>query len=121
MEEAKEKILYDKYPELFGQKDLSMQETCMCWGIDCGNGWFEILDQMCKELQALKQPLQFTQIKEKFGTLRVYTNHCSDESEHIISKACDSSENTCEMCGQPGKLDGKTWLSTRCTVCKKGD
>lgn len=39
--------LFDKYPKIFRQKDLSMQQTSMCWGIDCGNGWFNIIDTLC--------------------------------------------------------------------------
>lgn len=26
--------LFEKYPKIFRQKDLSMNETCMCWGIE---------------------------------------------------------------------------------------
>lgn len=111
--------LYDRYPKLFVQKDLSMMQTCMCWGIDCGDGWFLILDQMCTELQTLNQELQFTQVKEKFGTLRVYLNNYSDEAEHIISKACDASEITCEACGDPGSINNGGWLSVRCSPCRK--
>ena len=28
-----------------------MQETCMCWGFSCGNGWFNILDQLMGSIQ----------------------------------------------------------------------
>lgn len=24
-----------------------MQETCMCWGFSCGDGWFNLIDQLC--------------------------------------------------------------------------
>ncbi len=43
--------LYEKYPKIFGQKDLSMQETAMCWGIACGDGWYNILDVLCNAIQ----------------------------------------------------------------------
>ena len=26
--------LYNDFPKIFKQKDLSMKETCMCWGIE---------------------------------------------------------------------------------------
>jgi hypothetical protein len=68
--------LYDKYPMLFRQKDLSAQETCMCWGIACGDGWFNIIDDACKELTELAKAnnavIEFVQVKEKFGGLRLY-------------------------------------------------
>ena len=38
--------LFNKYPKIFRQKDLSMMETCMCWGIDTDEGWFFLLDQL---------------------------------------------------------------------------
>lgn len=45
--------LFEKYPKIFVQKDLSMKETSMCWGIDCGDGWYTLLDCLCFELQKL--------------------------------------------------------------------
>ena len=31
--------LYNKYPEIFADKDKSMQETAMCWGIETPDDW----------------------------------------------------------------------------------
>jgi hypothetical protein len=28
-----------------------MQETCMCWGFSCGDGWFNILNQLMGNIQ----------------------------------------------------------------------
>ena len=42
--------LYNKYPKIFIQKDLSIQQSCMPWGIDCGNGWYTLLDQLCSRI-----------------------------------------------------------------------
>lgn len=70
------KELIEKYPELFKQYTMSMSETCMCWGIECGAGWVGILEFMCKRMESLRlkfdMVIEFSQIKEKFGTLRVY-------------------------------------------------
>lgn len=46
-----EKELYTKYPKIFRQHTLPMTETCLCWGIDCGNGWFCLIDKLCQEIQ----------------------------------------------------------------------
>ena len=43
--------LYKKYPKIFGQKDLDMTQTAMCWGIDCGDGWYNIIDTLCAHIQ----------------------------------------------------------------------
>jgi hypothetical protein len=71
-----EKKLYEKYPSLFRDKDAPMNVTCMCWGIDCDNGWYDILDELCSELMKLKgsELIHFSQIKQKYGTLRVYVD-----------------------------------------------
>ena len=44
--------LYKKYPKIFEQKDLPMTQTCMCWGVDCGDGWYWILDMLCGTIQS---------------------------------------------------------------------
>lgn len=45
-----EKRLYDKYPLLFKEHDKPMNETAMCWGCQCSDGWFDIIDAMCEAL-----------------------------------------------------------------------
>jgi hypothetical protein len=52
MREDLQNKLYQKYPKLFRHKDLPMQETCMCCGICTGDGWYNILDALCSEIQA---------------------------------------------------------------------
>lgn len=180
MNEVFEKKL-DKYPKLFEQRNWSMMETCMCWGIDCGSGWFTIIDKACANIQqhvnshrqmrasalrynrALKYAIagnkqylfnfyknlykdtsiidariaeevkqakfrhvpehmpqiQFTQIKEKFGGLRLYTNYSDAYIDGVISMASSMSESTCETCGQPGKMRGKGWYYTACDLDSK--
>lgn len=47
--ELQQKI-FDKYPKIFGDRTKPMTETCMCWGIDVGDGWYEIIDTLCEAL-----------------------------------------------------------------------
>ncbi len=44
--------LCKKYPKLFRDRHASMQVTCMCWGFDIGNGWFNIIDNLCWNIQS---------------------------------------------------------------------
>lgn len=44
--------LFKKYPKIFRQKDLPMTETAMCWGIDCGDGWYWLIDNLCHSIQS---------------------------------------------------------------------
>ena len=44
-------LLCEKYPKMMVNRDKPMQETCMCWGFECGDGWFNILDQLMDNIQ----------------------------------------------------------------------
>lgn len=51
MNEDFDKVLCEKYPLIFADRNKSMQESCMFWGISTGPGWFNILDQLCASIQ----------------------------------------------------------------------
>jgi len=46
-----DKQLCDKYPKIFANRYADMTTTAMCWGFDCGDGWYNILDQLCSQIQ----------------------------------------------------------------------
>jgi hypothetical protein len=50
MKKELEKQIFDKYPELFARKDLPARQTCMCWGLECGNGWYRLIDATCGQI-----------------------------------------------------------------------
>ena len=60
----------------------------------------------------------FTDIKEKFGELRVYTSHMTDNLFKILEAYCAISRNVCIVCG---KLDvpmvNRGWISPYCRDC----
>ena len=86
-----------RFPILFQHRKLSMQETCMCWGIECPKGWYHILDQLCTVLEFLN--MEFTknygiaiiadQVKEKFGTLRFYFTIRNVNNDGVVSDLTD--------------------------------
>ena len=51
MKQELDKLLCEKYPKMMVNRNKNMQETCMCWGFDCGDGWFQILDQLMGNIQ----------------------------------------------------------------------
>jgi hypothetical protein len=51
MKQELDKLLCEKYPKMMVNRNKPMQETCMCWGFECGNGWFNILDQLMGNIQ----------------------------------------------------------------------
>jgi hypothetical protein len=51
MKQELDKLLCEKYPKMMINRNKNMQETCMCWGFECGDGWFNILDQLMGNIQ----------------------------------------------------------------------
>lgn len=66
------------HPLLFARAKLPMRCTCMCWGIECGDGWYEPLRDLSDQLEAINLnegrkwgiAIRAEQVKEKYGTLR---------------------------------------------------
>lgn len=51
MNQELDAALCAKYPKMFVNRNKSMQETCMCWGFECGEGWYNIINQLCGNIQ----------------------------------------------------------------------
>jgi hypothetical protein len=51
MKQELDKLLCEKYPKIMVNRNKPMIETCMCWGFDCGDGWYNILDQLMSNIQ----------------------------------------------------------------------
>ena len=154
-----------------------MTQTAMCWGIDTGDGWYNIIYSACRLIQfhinekrrararalkynrlldkalkgnekplsdyyhniyrdnaakimfanAIKNPkmenvpakmhqISFTQVKEKFATLRIYTDYSDDYIDGVLDMASAASSKTCEVCGAAGKIYGQYWLYALCST-----
>jgi len=115
--ELQEKLIA-KYPVLFQDTSKSMQESCMCWGVEFSDGWYDIFDQLCEYLTKItgrsihlrrkqadaegekylkvKYPgIKFEQVKEKFGTMCVYWSQLPMEDHDNIASQLEN----------PGELD----------------
>ena len=122
MREELDKLLCEKYPKMFVNRHKSMQETCMCWGFSCGDGWFDLIDQLCSNIQNyidqnkhLNVPqVTVDQVKEKFGTLRFYVTGGNELIQGMIWFAESMSGRICETCGAPGKRQGQGYIYTAC-------
>ena len=51
MKKELDEYLCKVYPKMMVNRNKSMQETCMCWGFECGDGWFQILNQLMGNIQ----------------------------------------------------------------------
>lgn len=114
--------LCEAFPLLYANRHGSPRETCMCWGFECGDGWFDVIWKASQKLESILQALpederfRAAQIKEKFGGLRLYLDGPSTpEAEEIIREAEALASQTCEDCGQPGSVDrSHPWVRTLC-------
>jgi hypothetical protein len=123
--ELQEKV-FNEFPEICRGSKLSSREHCLGRGIETDDGWFPIIYAMSKavdvHLKKLKdagKPLdfEFTQIKEKFATLRVYDNGGDEFIDGVIATAEILSSITCEVCGRTGYRsvnERGSWVKTLC-------
>ena len=52
MRDELDKMLCERYPKMFVNRYADMKETAMCWGFDIGDGWFNIIDHLCNNIQS---------------------------------------------------------------------
>lgn len=120
MKQELDDLLCERYPLIFAKRHDSMQETCMCWGFSCGDGWFTLIDTLCERLQFDTDhngapQVVATQVKEKFGELRFYIGAGTERQYGMIDFATAMSAHICEKCGKPGQmLSNDGWYLVRC-------
>ena len=139
MRQELDDALCEKYPKIFRDRHASMTHTAMCWGFECYDGWYNIIDTLCYQIQhyidgtnerrdlLLKNnpyniaipdeipQVVASQVKEKFGTLRFYADGGNERIDGMIRMAEAMSSVTCEVCGNIGSLrNSGGWYSTCC-------
>jgi len=121
-----EEQLVQKYPLLFRGRDLPKSENLMMFGCECGDGWYEIIDRACSLISGYfkgkDSDFKWFQIKEKYGTLRLYYNGGEGFGGYVdgvISMAESLSAVTCEQCGNAGSRRGGGWIVTLCDSCSE--
>ena len=79
----KRQEILEKYPSLYREKDLPMEESCMHWGLDVPEDWLPVIDKLSYALtnpyrvglgggRIIKPKFIAKQVKIKFGELRFY-------------------------------------------------
>ena len=86
-----------------------------------GNGWHGLIDEAYDLLEP--HEIQVTQVKEKFGQLRIYTGIMTAEVADVLDEKIwaieERSMSVCESCGQPSTLQSRVgWLKSICNTCK---
>ena len=144
MNQELDEQLCAKYPKIFVNRNADMRTTAMCWGFECGDGWYNIIDKLCgniqshidwsiknnawdlekdtKNVRSIIPQVVAVQVKEKFGSLRFYYDGGDDYIRGLSVMAESMSMVTCETCGAPGKTRGRGWMYTACdTHAQEGD
>jgi hypothetical protein len=112
---------YESYYKIF---PLSLKDKPI---FECGPGWRDILFNFLEDMEILikdKYNIEddlfpsIIQIKEKYGTLRIYPNFYPDELDDMIEDVELKSSKICEVCGNPGRLIPDKWMRVRCKDCQ---
>lgn len=110
--------LKTKYPYMFEGPNI---------GIDLYHGWLPTFEAACdavdKLLGADKAGFHFRQVKEKFGSARIYwaSKNQDKEVENAISQVLDdaekATESLCIVCGAPAEIKKYGgWSACLCDV-----
>ena len=110
--------LVEKYPKILKDYEGNEMETCMHWGFEHNDGWYDLLDKGMEKIQRYCDlagcQLIADQIKEKFGDLRFYyhTDQAGAVDSEILSDIVDSMERkSSKICENTGELG---------CLCKRG-
>ena len=94
--------------------------------LECNDGWIWLIDELCDALQwdtdKNKHPqVVASQVKEKFATLRFYTNGIDERQDGMIDFVCAFSAKVCERCGSMDKVSVTQgyWKKSLCVKCMK--
>lgn len=97
--------------------------------IQCGDGWFSVLAVCFMQLDRLiaaeppdkRAAYRAVQVKEKFGTLRVYQDKAPTNAMGVVIEEAERmSAKTCDVCGKRGEsrsgagVSNPFWIRVRC-------
>jgi hypothetical protein len=111
--QAKIALLKSKFPKVFDQLDwLNIQD-----------GWIGLVERLAAVIEIylgtripeeLKDQVYFTEIKQKFGQLRVGMSNYTPYVRGAIAMAQVESYHICEVCSERGSLRHMSWISILC-------
>lgn len=113
--------LRGRHPGYFRDLYGDPLETCLHRGLECEDGWFGIIERLCRMLEEVAPPgFRFTQVKEKFGRLTIYSAEGTEGTRRLIEGAREESLGTCEICGSTRGVATRSgrWVKTVCDDCE---
>ena len=97
-----------------------LEEKAETWKHSVGPGWHPLIERFAKNVdyrvsKGEMPPVEFSQIKEKFGTLRIYTQGGNELTSILEAFVEDLSGYYCEDCGKLATMGNKQgWFRTTC-------
>ncbi len=123
--DAEAMAIMKRYPDLFGTGPWT-QNHGIGYGLQCGKGWYPLLDRLFRDIDVIRREDELTgikvsQVKQKLGGLRVYLGRANDRVHDRIRQAEAEALATCEGCGgtTPGIRSIGGYLTNSCDSCLK--
>ena len=86
---------------------------------DLPSGWFPLAEQLIQDLIRLGWDRRVLQIKEKYGTLRLYISQRELPLVDLTIDAREKSAAICQECGGAGTLlEERHYYATLCDPCR---
>jgi len=123
MKKELDNALCAKFPKIFRDRHASGVDTCIHRGFECDDGWYRLIDNLCGCIQSYldancenNQAMQVVavQLKEKLGTLHFYYRGGDELIAGMVWFAEYLSSSICEVCGEPGQIRRRGWISVLC-------
>ena len=93
---------------------------------ECGKGWWPLIEKVAAAIDSFnaahpETPVEVSQIKQKFGGLRIYHYNAPEDIRLLIDNAVTASWHTCEKCGSTTGVTTnlESYNLTLCPVCRK--
>ena len=93
---------------------------------ECGKGWWPMIEKAASAIDSVNAahpdfPVEVSQIKQKFGGLRIYNYNAPEDIRQLIDEAIEAARHTCERCGSTEgvttNLEG--YRLTLCPDCRQ--
>ena len=93
---------------------------------ECGKGWWPLIEIVAAAIDSFnashpESPVEVSQIKQKFGGLRIYHYNAPEDIRQLIDEAIEASWHTCERCGASEGVttNQEGYRLTLCPNCRK--
>ena len=125
------KALVERYPYLLPRNVLTDEvptdyDYTYIKYMEIPQGWEKLFFQMCEDI---RQPLidasylekfRFTQVKEKYNSMRCYHAGAPEEVCDILDKYEQMARYICTNCGKPATYETQGYIASFCENCYNG-